>query len=454
MRFSLVNPATGQPIRSIPAHSAAEVERAVSRAHRAHRDWRAVPPAARARSLRALAASLRARLPELAAQATQEMGKPIRQSRAEVEKCALLCDYYARHAADYLREERPPGAPPQASVVFEPVGIVLAIMPWNFPYWQVLRAAVPALAAGNTVLLKHAPNVAGCALALAELCGRAGLPAGALQALLIGTDRVPALIADPRVQAVTLTGSTRAGRTVAALAGRAMKKGVYELGGSDPALILEDADLDLAAEVCASARLINSGQSCVCAKRFLVVSSVRRAFTEKFAARLQARVVDDPRSERCDVGPLARRDLRLNLERQVEASLKAGAKLALGGRSRPGPGYFYPPTLLTGVRPGMAAFDEELFGPVAAVVAVRDEAAAIAAANNSPYGLGATVFSRNPARARRVAAQLEAGSVFINDFVRSDPTLPFGGIKLSGHGRELGSFGIREFVNIKTVWVA
>jgi succinate-semialdehyde dehydrogenase/glutarate-semialdehyde dehydrogenase len=454
MRFSLVNPATGRPIRSFAPHSAADVERALARAHRAHRGWRAVPPSVRARSLRALAAVLRARLPELAAQATEEMGKPIRQSRAEVEKCALLCDYYARHAAGYLRPERPAGAPPQATVVFEPVGIVLAIMPWNFPYWQVLRAAVPALAAGNTVLLKHAPNVAGCALALTELCARAGLPAGALQALLIGTDRVPALIADPRVQAVTLTGSTGAGRTVAALAGRAMKKGVYELGGSDPALILEDADLDLAAEVCASARLINSGQSCVCAKRFIVVESVRRAFTEKFAARLQARVVDDPRSERCDVGPLARRDLRLNLERQVEASLKAGAKLVLGGRPRPGPGYFYPPTLLSGVRPGMPAFDEELFGPVAAVIAVRDEAAAIAAANNSPYGLGATVFSRRRARARRVASQLEAGSVFINDFVRSDPTLPFGGIKLSGHGRELGSFGIREFVNIKTVWVA
>jgi succinate-semialdehyde dehydrogenase/glutarate-semialdehyde dehydrogenase len=446
-----IDPSTGRGIRSYPAHSAADIERALRRGHRAFESGRYRPFPERARYLRALARELRRRESELAALATAEMGKPITQSRAEIAKCAVLCDFYAAHAAGFLAPQRPPSAPAGAAVTFEPIGIILAIMPWNFPFWQAFRAAVPALAAGNSFLLKHAPNVSGCAQEIERVFARAGVPAGVFQSLRLPNSAIPKIIADPRVQAVTLTGSTGAGRHVAALAGQAMKKGVYELGGSDASLILADADLDQAAEICAASRLINSGQSCVCAKRFIVVSSVRSAFEEKFAARLQARTVGNPRLPETQVGPLARRDLRDNLHRQVLASIKAGAKLVFGGHPLPGPGYFYAPTLLTGVKPGMPAYDEELFGPVAALISVRHEAEAIAVANDSPYGLGASVYSQNLKRARRVAAQIEAGSVYLNDFVKSDPSLPFGGVKLSGHGRELGAFGIHEFVNIKTI---
>jgi len=451
MPLQSINPATGRPIRSYPAPSAAATERALARGHGAFAAWRALPIARRARHLRALARELRRQSSALSALATAEMGKPIAQSRAEVAKCATVCEFYAAHGARLLADQHPEGSPKGSAVAFEPIGIVLAIMPWNFPFWQVFRAAAPALAAGNTFLLKHAPNVPGSARAIEALFAKAGVPAGVFQSLLVPNAAVPQLIADPRVRAVTLTGSTGAGRHVAALAGSAMKKGVFELGGSDASLILADADLDLAAETCAGSRLINSGQSCVCAKRFIVVASVRRAFEEKFSARLQARTVGDPRQEETQVGPLARADLRDNLHRQVLASVKAGATLVFGGHPLPGPGYFYAPTLLTGVKPGMPAYDEELFGPVAALIEVRDEAAAIATANDSPYGLGASVYSKNLKRARRVAAQIEAGAVFINDFVKSDPSLPFGGVKLSGHGRELGAYGIHEFVNIKTI---
>jgi succinate-semialdehyde dehydrogenase/glutarate-semialdehyde dehydrogenase len=454
MAFVTIDPATGRRLRSYPEHSAAQVERALKRSEAAFRSWRDRSFAGRAAALRAVAGLLREQSATLAALATQEMGKPRAQAEAEIAKCALGCEFYARRAQGFLREEHPVDAPAGSSVVFEPLGPVLAVMPWNFPFWQVFRAAAPILMAGNTLLLKHAANVSGCALAIADVFAEAGLPAGVFQTLLVATERVTALVADPRVRAVTLTGSTGAGRAVAAAAGAVLKKGVYELGGSDAYLVLADADVAKAAEICAESRLLNSGQSCVCAKRFIVVPSVRRAFEDALVERMGARRVGPPEDPTSDVGPLARADLRDRLQAQVEASVRRGARVRLGGQPLPGPGCYYPPTVLTGVRPGMPAYDEELFGPVAAVIAARDDDHAVAIANGSPYGLGAGVFSRRRAHARAVARRLEAGAVFINAFVRSEPSLPFGGVKASGYGRELGAYGIREFVSPKTIVAA
>lgn len=454
MSLISINPATGQRIHIYGPHSSVHIETALKKARDAFLAWRETAPAYRARQLRALARALRAQRDDLAELITAEMGKPLTQARAEIEKCAAVCDFYARHGADFLAEVHPAGAPKNARVAYEPLGTVLAIMPWNFPFWQVFRAAAPALMAGNTVLLKHAPNVAGCALAIEQLFADARLPAGLLQTLLVTHHEVPALIADPRIHAVTLTGSTGAGQSVAALAGAALKPCVLELGGSDPYLVLEDADLDHAAETCAAARLVNAGQSCIGAKRFVVLNKVRRDFEKRFVTRMAARPVGDPLDPITAIGPLARHDLRDTLHDQVQRSVRRGARLLLGGKPVPGPGWFYPPTILTQVAPGMPAYDEELFGPVAAVIPVRDEVEAVRVANDSAYGLGAAIFSRNRRRARELAGQLEAGMVFINDFVRSDPTLPFGGIKRSGYGRELGLLGIHAFVNIKTLWVA
>ncbi|HWA85279.1 MAG TPA: NAD-dependent succinate-semialdehyde dehydrogenase, partial [Opitutus sp.] len=424
---------------------------ALTRAHSASAAWRQTSFSARARLLRAVARALRRDRDKLAGLITAEMGKPIAQSRAEIEKCALACDYCASQAARFLAAEIPPGAPAGSRVLFEPLGPILAIMPWNFPFWQAFRAAAPALMAGNPMLLKPAPITAGCGRAIEKLFRTAGAPAGLFQSLLIETDLVPALIADARIAAVTLTGSTRAGKSVAAAAGAAMKPGVFELGGSDAYLILADADLDRAAEICAQSRLLNSGQSCIAAKRFIVVRRVRREFERRLVARMAAQRVGDPLDAATDVGPLARADLRDHLDAQVKRSVRLGARILLGGRPLPGPGFFYPPSVLTDIRRGMPAADEELFGPVAAVIPVRDEAEAIAVANDSDYGLGAAVFTRNRRRAHRVAADLAAGCVAINDFVRSDPALPFGGVKQSGYGRELAAWGLRSFVNIKTI---
>ena len=451
MRLVSINPATGRRLASYRGHLRSGIERAVACAHSAFLAWRELAPAARAKHLRALGRALRDQRDELAALATVEMGKPIAQARGEVEKSALLCDFYAAHGPRLLADERPPGAPKNSRVTHEPLGVVLAIMPWNFPVWQVIRAAVPTLMAGNTVLLKHAPAVPGSALAIEKLFADAGLPAGVFQVLLTDTAPVPALIADPRIAAVTLTGSVAAGKAVAALAGAAMKPGVFELGGSDPVLVLADADLDRAAEVCAYARLINSGQSCVCAKRFIVERAVRREFEKKLVARMAARRVGDPADPATDVGPLARADLRDKLHAQVARSVRRGARMLLGGGPMPGPGFFYAPTVLTDVAPGMPAYDEELFGPVAAIITARDEAEAVRVANDTPFGLGAVIFTRNRARARRLVPQLAAGAIFVNDFVRSDSALPFGGVKQSGHGRELGAWGLRAFTNAKTV---
>ena len=451
MPFVSINPATGKTLRTYRAHSPAQVEKILAGSAKAFRAWRDVPIRARARVLRRVAQHLNETVGPYGDLITAEMGKPIGQARAEVTKSAAACAYYARHAATFLADETPMGAPKTARVIFQPLGTLLAIMPWNFPIWQAIRAAAPALMAGNAFILKHAPSVTGSALMLEKMFVEAGAPQGLFQVLLLDPSKLNNVIADRRIAAVTLTGSTKAGKSVAAAAGAAMKKGVFELGGSDPYLVLADADIAAAAETCATSRLQNSGQSCVCAKRFIVVKSVYAAFERAFVSAMAARKVGDPRLPDSDIGPLARADLRDTLDSQVKRSVAQGARILLGGKPVPGPGNYYLPTVLAGVKPGMPAYDEELFGPVASLIVVKNEQEAIAVANATAYGLGSGVFTRSRKTAERVVRQIDAGQVFVNEFVKSDPRMPFGGVKESGHGRELGSFGIREFVNVKTV---
>ncbi|MGQ0554114.1 MAG: aldehyde dehydrogenase family protein [Planctomycetota bacterium] len=461
-----VDPATGQPISSRAQASAAEVQVALERAQRAAAAWEQTGLAERAAVLAALAPVLRAESEALARLMAREMGKPLPQGRAEIEKCASACEYLAATGPALLADEPVRTEAARSFVSYRPLGVLLAIMPWNFPFWQVLRAAAPALLAGNAVLLKHSSNVQGCAGALTELLRgafrRHGLPPelaeGLFTNLPIAGARASALIAAPQIAAVTLTGSTPAGREVAAAAGAALKPCVLELGGSDPYLVLADADLELAAEACATSRLINAGQSCIAAKRMIVVREVLAEFTEAFVAAMARRRSGAPLAAGAeadpDLGPLARHDLRDALHDQVLRSVARGARCLLGGDVPAGPGAFYPPTVLADVRPGQAAFDEETFGPVAALVPARDEDEALRLAAATPFGLGAAVFTRDAARGERLAKErLQAGSCFVNDFVRSDPRLPFGGIKASGFGRELAAQGLREFVNVKTVWV-
>ena len=426
---------------------------AIEEAHAAWKSWRKAPFSERARPMKKAAGILRERKEEFAKLMALEMGKPFKQGIAEAEKCALGCDYYADHAEAHLAPEIVKTEATKSYVAFEPLGVVLAVMPWNFPFWQVFRFAAPALMAGNAGVLKHASNVPGCAIAIEEVFVQAGFPKGVFRTLLIGSRQVKAVIEHPLVRAVTLTGSTPAGKAVAAQAGAALKKTVLELGGSDPYIVLEDADLEHAVNTCATSRLINSGQSCVNAKRFIVVEPLVAAFTEKLVAAMKSKRMGDPLAEGTDVGPQARPDLRDELHKQVTDSVAKGATLMLGGEIPPGKGSFYPPTVLADVKPGMPAYEEELFGPVASIFAARDEADAVRIANDSIFGLGAAVFTRDAARGERVARELEAGCTFVNTLVASDPRLPFGGIKESGYGRELGTYGIREFVNIKTVYV-
>jgi len=380
-----------------------------------------------------------------------EMGKPIRQGLAEVEKCAGNCDFYAEHAESFLADEKLKLE--QARIQYQPLGTVLAVMPWNFPFWQVLRCVAPILMAGNAMVLKHASNVMGCAVLLEQVLERAGLPNNVFRTLKITARQVPNVIRHPVVSAVTLTGSEPAGRAVTAAAGAELKPCVLELGGSDPYIVLDDADIDEAAKVGAWARNQNVGQSCIAAKRFIVVDSVYDEFVEKFTNHIKALKVGDPLEKGTQVGPMARADLRDELHDQVERSVRAGAKIVLGGTVPNQPGAYYPPTVLTNVKPGVAAFDEETFGPVAAVIRVKDEAEAIAMANHSRFGLGSSVWSKDLDRANRVAAQIESGMVFINSMTRSDSRLPFGGVKASGFGRELWTQGIRSFANVKTVCI-
>ena len=454
MSIQSINPATGEILETFSATSSSDLERMVARAHAAFVKWRTEPFAARAELMRGAARSLRAGKAGYARTMALEMGKPLAQGEAEVEKCASVCDYYADHAEEFLAEQPRETDASKSYVRFDPIGPVLAVMPWNFPFWQVFRFAAPALMAGNVGILKHASNVPRCALAIEAIFREAGFPEGLFSSPLIDSEAVARLIADPRIVAVTLTGSERAGSAVAGQAGRELKKTVLELGGSDPFVVLADANLAAAAQAAADARLINSGQSCIAAKRFIVVETVADEFQKRFADELGSRRMGDPLSRDTQVGPQARIDLRDELHRQVEESVKRGAKRLLGGQIPSGPGAFYPPTLLSGVDKGMPAFDEETFGPVAAVIRAKDEGDAVRLANDSSFGLGASLWTQDRARAQRLAAQIEAGAIFVNGIVKSDPRLPCGGIKRSGYGRELSEYGIREFVNIKSVWIA
>jgi len=453
MTIASINPATGELLETFPETSGAELDRILARAVAAFHDWSRCPLAARTGPLREAARLLRERKGRYARTMALEMGKPLAQGEAEAEKCAWACDYYAEHAEQFLAPVVRPTDAARSYVRFDALGPVLAIMPWNYPFWQVFRFAAPALVAGNAGILKHAPNVSRCALEIEQLFREAGFPDGLFRAVLLANEAVAPVIADPRIRAVTLTGSDRAGSQVAQQAGQHLKKTVLELGGSDPFIVLADANLEQAARTAADARLLNSGQSCIAAKRFIVVEPVFDRFLERFVAAVAARRLGDPLAAGTDVGPQARADLRANLQRQVEESVRRGAKLVLGGRVPAGPGFFYPPSVLTAVANGMPAFDEEVFGPVAAVIRVRDDAAAVRVANASPYGLGAAVWTEDRERGERLAVELEVGSVFVNGLVKSDPRLPFGGVKRSGYGRELSEFGLREFVNVKSVWV-
>ncbi len=453
MPIESVNPATGETLKLYEEMTPQQTAAAVAQAHDAWKGWRKATFAERATPMKKAAAILRERKEEFAKLMALEMGKPFKQGVAEAEKCALGCEYYADHAEAHLAPEPVKTEASKSYIAFEPLGVVLAVMPWNFPFWQVFRFAGPALMAGNAGVLKHASNVPGCALEIEKVFKDAGFPDGVFRTLLIGSKQVKAVIENPLVSAVTLTGSTPAGKSVAAHAGAVIKKTVLELGGSDPYIVLEDADLEYAVNTCATSRLINSGQSCVNAKRFIVLEPLVAAFTEKLVAAMKQRKMGDPLAADTDIGPQARPDLRDELHQQVVDSVAKGAKLLLGGEIPPGKGSFYPPTVLADVKPGMPAYHEELFGPVASIFSARDEDEAIRIANDSIFGLGAAVFTKDVARGERVARQIEAGCTFVNTLVASDPRLPFGGIKEAGYGRELGSYGIKEFVNIKTVYV-
>ena len=455
MAFDTFNPASGTLLRTYERTPRDQVQAILRASHKAHVSWRLRTTAGRADLMRAAAFLLRRDVDALSVLMAEEMGKPIKDGRGEVEKCAWVCEHYADHAAAYLAQESIATDAAESFVAFEPLGPVLAVMPWNFPLWQVFRFAAPALIAGNTALLKHASNVPGCALAIEALLHEAGIPRDVFRTLLVPGSAVADLIGAPEVAAVTLTGSTPAGRSVGAAAGKALKPSVLELGGSDPYVVLADADVEAAAEACVAGRLVNSGQSCIAAKRLIVVPEVREAFEAAIVHAMGRRRMGDPLDATTDIGPQARADLRDELHGQVEASVAAGARLLLGGTIPDRPGAWYPPTVLTDVAAGMPAYDEELFGPVAAILPVADEAEALRVANDTPFGLGAAVFTGDVARGRELATKyLHAGACFVNTFVRSDPRLPFGGIKQSGYGRELAREGIRAFVNVKTIYVA
>jgi succinate-semialdehyde dehydrogenase/glutarate-semialdehyde dehydrogenase len=454
MPIRSINPTTGEAIRDYEETSPRRVDEIVASCHETFLDWRRARFADRAVLMKKAAAVLRENAEEYARLMALEMGKVLREGRSEIEKCAWVCEFYAANAEAFLAPEPVKTDASRSFVSFQPLGVVLAVMPWNFPFWQVFRFAAPGLMAGNTGVLKHASNVPGCALAVEDVFRRAGFPEYAFRTLLIGSKLVGPVVENAHVRAVTLTGSAPAGRSVAKTAGEALKKTVLELGGSDAYVVLEDADLEETVATCVTSRLINAGQSCIAAKRFIVVEPLRERFEKLFVETMRAKRMGDPLEDGVDIGPQAREDLRDDLHRQVVTSIEKGARCLLGGEIPEGPGAFYPPTVLAGVHRGMPAYDEELFGPVAAIIPATDEAEALRIANDSIFGLGAAVFTRDSARGERIAStDLDAGACFVNAFVRSDPRLPFGGVKESGYGRELSAYGIREFVNIKTVYV-
>ncbi|MPZ48362.1 MAG: aldehyde dehydrogenase family protein [Dehalococcoidia bacterium] len=453
MLFQSLNPATEEVVAEFQEATAEEVEAALAGAVTAFESWRRTSFQQRGDLLRAAAKQLRGDKQRLAGLITLEMGKPIIQAEAEIEKCAGGCEYYATHAESFLADLAKESSATESYVVFDPIGTVFAIMPWNFPFWQVFRFAAPALMAGNTMIVKHAASTPQCALAIDEVFRKAGLPDSVYTNLFVNHDRAAEIIEDERIRAVTLTGSERAGTSVASTAGRVVKKSVLELGGSDPFIVLPDADLEASVSTAVTARYQNAGQSCIAAKRFIVADEVYDAFVPRFVEAIEKLNLDDPAERSTNIGPLARGDLLDGLEKQVHRSLDLGATVLTGGYRPDRKGYYYAPTVLTDVKPGMPAFDEEVFGPVAAVIRAGSTGEAISLANQSRFGLGSSVWTRDIANARRLAREIEAGMVFINGLVASEPALPFGGVKHSGHGRELSEFGIREFVNVKTVWI-
>lgn len=431
-----------------------EIDSIIQNANKAQKQWKTKSFEVRAQYLLKIAAILKERKQELAELMANEMGKPLAQGVGEAEKCAWVCEYYADNAEAFLENDVIETDASKSYVTFNPLGVVLAIMPWNFPFWQLFRFAAPALMAGNGAILKHSRNTTGCALEIEKIIHEAGVPKDLFRTIVRANDGMKEVIQHEGIVAVTLTGSTRAGKIVAAQAGETLKKTVLELGGSDPYVILDDADIQKTAETCATSRLLNSGQSCIAAKRFIVTEKVYDAFVEAFTQIMKSKKVGDPFEEGTDVGPQAREDLRDELHEQVQKSAEKGAKIILGGEKPEGVGAYYPVTILENVQSGMPAYEEELFGPVAAIIKVKDEEEAIQVANDTNFGLGAAVFSKDVDRAEEIAAnKLEAGCCFVNEFVKSDPRLPFGGIKQSGYGRELSLYGIREFVNTKTVYV-
>ena len=453
MSIQTINPTTREVLETFEPYSEQQVNQALDQARQAFLHWRTISFAERGKYLHSVASHLRDRKTELARIAVLEMGKSITEAEAEVEKCAWNCDFFAENAESFLRDEKVASNASESYIAFRPLGVVLAIMPWNFPYWQVFRFAAPTLMAGNTSVLKHASNVSRVALEIERIFQEAGLPQGVLRTVLVPGSETGRLIEDSRIAAVTLTGSEAAGVEVAATSGHVLKKTVLELGGSDPFIVLEDADLDEAAQVAVTARFQNNGQSCIAAKRFIVVDSVAEAFEQKFVANTARLKVGDPLEYDTRIGPLARKDLQETLDQQVQQSIRQGAKVLIGGKAREGKGNFYEPTILTNVTPQMSVFTDETFGPVAAVIRARDTEHALELANDSKFGLSSNLWTRNIEQARELTARIEAGGVFINGMTASDPRLPFGGVKRSGYGRELSSFGIREFVNVQTVWI-
>lgn len=449
-----INPSNNKVLKQYDEMTTEQSYGIISLAHHTFLEWKETSFTHRSELMKKAAKVLRQNSEEYSVLMTMEMGKPIAQSRAEVEKCAWVCDYYAENAEKFLTDEIVKTEASKSFVSYQPLGVVLAVMPWNFPFWQVFRFAAPNLLAGNAGVLKHASNVTGCALAIEDVFRKAGFPENLFRTLLVSSKNVKPIIENENIKAVTLTGSVPAGKSVASLAGSLIKKTVLELGGSDPYLVLEDADLEKAAMSCVNSRLINAGQSCIAAKRFIVVKKVYDEFEKLYLKFMSDKKMGDPLNEKNDLGPQASTQLRDELHNQVLRSIEQGAELILGGKIPAMDGAYYPPTILKNVKPGMAAFDEELFGPVAALIKAKDEDEAIDLANKSIFGLGAAVFTKDNKKGEWIAKEkLNAGCCFVNDFVKSDPRLPFGGIKESGYGRELSPFGIKEFVNIKTVYI-
>jgi len=453
MAIETINPTTGKLVKKFRPLSSSELNSKINSAQSAFNEWKNISYSNRKKLLLNAANVLRNGVREYAEVMTLEMGKPISQSKAEVLKCAWVCEYYAENTKAILSKEIIETDASESFVQFDPLGIVLAVMPWNFPFWQVFRFAAPALMAGNVGLLKHASNVPMCAIAIENIFTQAGFPNGIFTTLLIGSELVPEVIQNKYVKAATLTGSDYAGRKVAAENGKMLKKTVMELGGSDPFIVLKDADIDEAVSVGVFARTMNNGQSCIAAKRFIVVDEVYEEFEKKFVEKMRQLKIGDPMNEGTELGPLARADLLQELDLQVSKSLKEGAIVLTGGKQIEGEGFYFPATVLSNIQKGMTAYKEELFGPVAIMIRAKDEDEAVKIANDSEFGLGASLWTNNTERAKLLASKIETGSVFINGLVKSDPRLPFGGIKMSGYGRELSHYGIKEFINIKTVWV-